>query len=172
MTLKETILKIKNKPYIEVVLTSANNISKRYHIEDIGYRWLVDEKLGLAFVLPDTRITGIRDGRKTTLFYSVENALPLTLQYGEDITKEKIYWLNEKNQLIPQTITTDDLKSKKVIKPNNLIPAVIDSRVLASLINQKVVTDLLKPSQSKWEALKLPLVVAGIAACIIGIAMI
>lgn len=170
MAITETILKIKNKPYIEIILISANNITKRYYLEDLGYRWFIDDRLGLAFILPDTKNTGIRDGRKTVLYYAIENALPLSSVETEE--NEKIYYLNEKNQVIPHDITKEELLSKKAIKPLNLIPAVIDSRVLASLINQKVVTDLLRPSVSKWEALKLPLVVAAIAACIIGIAMI
>lgn len=173
MSFKEFILKLKNKPYIEVVLLSSNNVSKKYHIEDVGYRWLLDDALGIAFILPDTKTTGLKDHRKTTLFYSVENALPLK-DVDFDDERDYIFYLTDKNQIIPIELTEEHLKPSKYksIKPTKFNPAVIDSRVLASLVNQKVVTDLLKPSTSKWEALKLPLVVAGIAACIIGIAMV
>ena len=173
MSSKEFLLKLKNKPYIEVILTSANNVSKKYHIEDIGYRWLLDDSLGVAFILPDTRIEGLKEKRKTTLFYSIENALPLKqIKFNEE-DKEFIYHLTDKNQIVAENLTEEQLKPTKYksVKPVKFIPAVIDSRVLASLINQKVVTDLLRPSISKWEALKLPLIVAAIAACIIGLSM-
>lgn len=172
MSLKETILKIKGKPYIELCLISGTSILKKYHIPDIGARWFLDEKLGMAFLIPDTVTEGLKDRRKTIIYYKPENAVPLVL--ASDFTEnEYIYTITEKNQLKSLIYThTETVSATKKVNSCKYIPVVIDSRVLASLVNAKVVTDLLKPSVSKWEALKLPLMIAGIALCIIGLAMV
>lgn len=167
--MKELFFKLKGKPYIEISLTSGNMVIRKYFCKDIGARWFVDEATGYAFLIPDTNSEGIRDFRKTVFFYKVENAVPLV--FSETENSDVCFTLDAKNRLKLTKLEEQPRASKK-LTALKVVPAVIDSRVLASLINAKVVTDLLKPSHSKWEELKYPLMIAAVAACIIGLAMV
>lgn len=177
----EIIYQMKGKSYIEVFLISGNHIIDRVYSEDIGQRWLISKKTNKAFLLPD-RSEALHIGKKSLFFYSADNALPLAFGDIADINEqdsEYIYGIDAENKLIrmknrifksPDKLINPAGTDIQKIKPSKIQPTTIDSTALQSVMNNKVIADLLKPTESPFEALKMPLLaligVIGIIALI------
>lgn len=174
---KELIYQISGKSYIDVYLVAGNKIIDQIIEEDIGQRWLISKKLNKAFILPD-RSEGLSFDRKTIFFYGAETATPLSIEEEEDIKTQNtayLYGIDDNNRLIryknkllktPESIVRTNEETKKV-KPTKLLSTTIEPQVLKSIIDTKVVSDLLKSNESIFETLKTPIIIGIIAVVVI-----
>ena len=175
MKIKQLIYQLCNSPYIEIYLISGNKIIDILHEKDTGQRWLISQKTNNAFILPD-RSEGLLYKNKVIFIYSNESATPLSLEDRININipkTEYLYELNNSNKFIKiknplqKSVTTKtNLKTKKLTQ-STLQPTTISPTILKSIINTKIIEDLLKSNESIWEALKIPLIMLIIAITII-----
>lgn len=173
MAKKELIYQISGKIYIDVYIISGNRIIDRIIEEDKGQRWLFSKKMDKAFLVPD-RSEGLIYGQKTIFFYSAETSTPLTIEEIEEIEMQDtdyIYGIDDNNRfirfknrifkspdnLIKVTPTTKKMKASKIVS------TTIEPQVLKSIINTKIITELLKSPENVWETLKTPIIVGIIA---------
>lgn len=174
---KELIYQISGKSYIDVYLVAGNKIIDQIIEEDIGQRWLISKKLNKAFILPD-RSEGLSFDRKTIFFYGAETATPLSIEEEEDIKTQNtayLYGIDDNNRLIrfknqmlksPENLIKITEETRKV-KPTKLLSTTIEPQVLKSIIDTKVVSDLLKSNESIFETLKTPIIIGIIAVVVI-----
>ena len=167
MKFKEFTLKLFNNPYLEIYLISGNKIIDILYEKDIGQRWLISPKTNKAFILPD-RSESLLYKNKSIFIYSNENATPLSLEDHISLQTNYTYELTTSNKFIKTKTQkiNPNLKTKKITK-TELIGTTISPTVLKSIINTKIIEDLLKSNQSVWEALKIPLIMLIIAITII-----
>lgn len=178
MTLKELKLQLTGKTYLEVYLISGNRIIDRLIEQDIGQRWLIAKKTNKAFIIPD-RSEGLLEGQKTIFFYSSENATPLSIEHTSEINQldeNYIYGINSENKFLklknrilkhPDNLLKTTSSTKKV-KPSKIIPTTIEPVILKSIVNAKIIEDLLRPNENIWEQLKIPIIIGIIAITLIG----
>ena len=177
MNLKQLKHHLSNKSYLEVYLISGNRIIDILYEADIGQRWLISRKTNKAFIIPD-RSEGLLYKQKTIFFYSNENATPLALEDRlniSDIDTDYLYGINSENKFIrlknrilknPNNLTNPTKRTTK-IKPVKITGTTIEPSILKSIINTKIVEDLLKPNESPWEQLKIPIIIGIIAITVI-----
>jgi len=179
MKIKEFKLQLLNKSYLEVYLISGNRIIDTIYEHDIGQRWLISKKTNRAFIIPD-RTEGLLLGQKTIFFFSSENSTPLSIEHSEEIEQidsAYIYGINSENKFLklknrllknPENLIKTNNKTQKII-PSKIVSTTIEPAILKSIINTKIIEDLLKPNENIWEQLKIPIIVGIIAITIIGI---
>jgi len=181
MKFKELILQLKNKSYLEIYLISGNRIIDMIYEQDIGQRWLISKKTNRAFIIPD-RTEGLLSGQKTIFFFSSENSTPLSIEHISEINKidsSYIYGINSENKFLklknrllknPDNLIKTDSKTQK-INPSKIVSTTIEPAILKSIINTKIIEDLLKPNTNIWEDLKIPIIIGIIAITVIGLTL-
>lgn len=169
----ELITRIKGEAYIDVYLVSSGKIIDHLITTDRGQLWLYSKKLDKAFILPD-RSEGLSFNRKTIFFYGAETSTPLTIEEQSEIEhqdEEYMYGIDSQNRLVraytrliksPDNVMNISSKTRK-IKPASIKGTTIEPETLRGLINAKVVDDLLKPVENKWEQLKMPIIIGILA---------
>jgi hypothetical protein len=156
----EMLTKLLSRSYIEIVVISGNVVITRIFEKEKGQKWIVSDTLNAGFIIPD-RNEGLNSGSKVVYHFTLDKSTPLTLLPKSDksLYKDIVYTLDKnsslrKTMILPEMISFDS---------TNIHP-----EILKSIIDTKVVSDLLKPIESMWEALKLPLIIGSIIFGIIG----
>lgn len=156
----ETIVKLLSRSYIEIVIISGNIVISRIFEKEKGQKWIVIPSLNAGLILPD-RNEGLKSGSKVVYHYTLDKSTPLSLLAKSDKTlyKDIIYSLDKDDSLRKTMILPEEVS----FQSTNINP-----EILKSIIDTKVVADLLKPIESMWEALKMPLIVGAIIFGIVG----
>lgn len=157
----EMLTKLLSRSYIEVVVISGNIVVTRIFEKEKGQKWITSKTLNAGFILPD-RNEGLKSNNKVVYHYTLDKSTPLSTIAKTDkgLYKDLIYTLDKDNALKKSFILPDEIS----FESTNINP-----EILKSIIDTKVVSDLLKPIESMWEALKLPIIIGSIMIGLIGI---
>lgn len=156
----ETITKLFSRAYIEVIVISGNRIITRIFEKERGQKWIISKSLNVGFILPD-RSEGLQSNNKVVYHFTLDKSTPLTTLSKTDrnMYKDIVYSLDKDDSLRKTMILAEEVE----FESTNISP-----EILKSIIDTKVVSDLLKPIESMWEALKLPITIGAILLGIIG----
>jgi len=195
----EMLAKLSGKHYFECVIVSGGIVLKRIFTIDNGKKWVVFKgNVDYALILPSEEskniieedafkketiekinmfyFCGIREGIKTTLYYSVDSATPLVATDIESIENQDAAVLiransskmlekyvyrvtHNKDEILNASKTLN--KGGKKIKPLKWQGSTVDTQTFKKLLSQKIIIDdLLSASVSKWEALQPVLIIA------------
>lgn len=156
----ETITKLLSRAYIEIIVISGNRVISRIFEKEKGQKWIVSKELNAGFILPD-RSEGLQSNNKVVYHFTLDKSTPLTTLMKEDrkLYKDIVYTLDKDDSLRKSMVLASEID----FESTNISP-----EILKSIIDTKVVSDLLKPVEGMWEALKLPIIIASIIFGIIG----
>lgn len=172
---KDLLNKLGKLNYVQIFIIENNQILDSIYTVDVGQNVIVSKKLNKAFILPE-RKDGLIFGTKTMFFYSANNCVPLTLEDCNTIieeNKEFVYALTEKKgiaktfALINKNPNDYMFFDENTTKCNvmKLKPCSIDTALLKSIIETRIVSDLIKTPTNMFEELKTPILV-GICAVV------
>jgi hypothetical protein len=156
----ELITKTFSRSYLEIVVISGNIVINRTFEKERGQKWIVIPALNAGFILPD-RNEGLKSNSKVVYHFTLDKSTPLSTlaKTDKDLYKDIIYTLDKDNSLRKTMILAEQVKFQSTN---------IDPEILKSIIDTKVVTELLKPTISMWESLKYPLIIGAIMIGLIG----